>query len=211
MARRLPPYAPVIRFLRQARGLSPEELARRIGQPDYYVGYLEEGYRRPRLPVLEALAAAFGWHPFELALVAEEPIPYPDWPASAATAEWTRLADEWATVVDAIDRYVTARALLEHPEWWEEVGAGPEVRARAQAWGLVAVYDWLRERWQPLGRPAARQRVPAGPADIRARLEAGPLPPAAPEPLPPWLAGLPERQRRLLARIAGALAEPEAD
>ena len=53
--------ATVIRKLREARGLTQEELAKRAGIKRPYVSHLESGVRKnPSLPTLKKLARALG-------------------------------------------------------------------------------------------------------------------------------------------------------
>lgn len=204
MPRRIPPYAPVVRYLRLRAGLSPQELARRLGVPDYYVGYLEEGYRWPRPPMLRALADAFGWMPFELALVAEVEIPYPDWPKVADLDGWRRLAREWTGVVDAVTRYTLARELAARPDWQAQLD--PDLPEATAVYGVVACYEWLRRRWTPYEPHPTRLSPPQSAADIRDAVQAG----AAGAPVlvePDFLAGLSPDDRRTVETVARSLKE----
>ncbi|MCL8207703.1 MAG: helix-turn-helix domain-containing protein [Actinomycetia bacterium] len=202
MPRRIPPYAPVVRYLRLQAGLSPQELAGRLGVPEYYVGYLEEGYRWPRPPMLRALAETFGWMPFELALVADVEIPYPDWPKTTDLDAWRRLAREWTGVLDAITRYTLARELAAHPDWQAQLDpALPEATA---VFGVVACYDWLRRRWTPYEPHPTRLSPPQSAAAVLEALAAG----AAGAPVvvePDFLAGLSPEDRRTVETVARSL------
>jgi transcriptional regulator with XRE-family HTH domain len=200
--RRTPPYAPVIRFLRREAGLTPAELGRRIGVPDYYVGYLENGYRWPRPPMAAALARAFGWEPFELALVADVEIPYPDWPRLDDLDGWRRLAEAWTQVADAVARYVLARELHARPDW--QAALDPELPPLAQEFGLVACYAWIRRRWVPGPPIAARLTVPSGPdAILAACANPGTGAPVVVEP--DFLQGLSPKDRATLEAVADSL------
>jgi transcriptional regulator with XRE-family HTH domain len=202
MARRTPAYAPVVRYLRQAAGMTVADLARRLGVADYYIGYLENGYRWPRPPLLAALARAFGWEPFELALVADVEIPYPEWPGLHDLDGWRRLAHEWSAVVDAITRYALAREVLAHPEW--PAALDPDLPAAVAEYGLVAVYAWIRARWVPATPHPDRLRAPETPDDVRAALAAG----AAGAPVvrePAFLEGLSPQDRATLEAVAESL------
>jgi transcriptional regulator with XRE-family HTH domain len=207
MARRTPPYAPVIRYLRERHGLSRSQLAHRLGVPEYYVGYLEEGYRHPREPQLRALSRIFQWSVFELALLADEPIPYPDWPARADVAGWLRLGSEWAAIVEDIQRYAVTRALFDHPDWVERLRAEDAALAQAlDRFGLVALYGWVRERWTPLAVPAARLRPAASLAEALEAIAAAPAPPPRPAPqLPPWWEALTPDEQATVETVARGL------
>ncbi|MFF3768185.1 helix-turn-helix domain-containing protein [Streptomyces sp. NPDC001922] len=80
----LPAVAPRLRELRRAGALTLEEAARRVGLSPAHLSRLETGLRQPSLPVLLALARAYGTTVSEL--LGERP-PAPDSVIRAARAE----------------------------------------------------------------------------------------------------------------------------
>jgi transcriptional regulator with XRE-family HTH domain len=208
MPRRVPPYGPVIRYLREMAGLSEAELGARIGETDYYVGYLENGYRSPRPHQVERLARAFSWEVFELALLADVAIPYPDWPRLEDLDGWRTLARQWSAVVDAISRYALARNLLAHPDW--QAALDPELPGRAREYGLVACYDWVRARWAPYAPDSSRLTAASGPESIRQALASGgSRGPAMAEP--DFLRGLTAAERATVETVARSLRQQRSD
>lgn len=204
MPRRIPPYGPVIRYLRTAAGLSEAELAVKIGQPVYYVNYLENGFRWPRPPMVRALADAFGWEPFELALLADVEIPYPDWPRLDDLGGWRKLASDWTQVTDAITRYTLARELFLQPAW--QATLDPSLPASTEQFGIVACYGWLRGRWTPYAPHPSRLKAPSSPADVAEAAEAGVQgTPVIREP--DFLQGLSTHDRATVQAVAESLKE----
>jgi transcriptional regulator with XRE-family HTH domain len=202
MARRTPRYAPAIRYLRRESGLTAAQLASRLGVPDYYVGYLENGYRWPRPPMVRALAAIFEWEPFELALLADVEIPYPDWPAGDDLDGWRQLARDWTRIADAIARYTLARELFAHPDW--QTRLDPALPADVAEFGVVACYGWIRRRWVPYEPHPARLNPPDSAEALQDALARG----AAGDPVviePPFLAGLSPRDRATVEALAESL------
>ena len=202
MPRRMPPYGPVIRYLRESRGMSQQQLAVRIGEADYYVSYLENGFRWPRPQQLERLARAFAWEVFELALVADVEIPYPDWPRLDDLAAWRKLAHDWTTIVDAITRYVLARELFQHPDWQEDLDhALPPL---VHQYGFVACYDWIRRQWMPHRPHPARLAAVHNLDDFRQALA---TPTAGAEDIkePGFLEGLTAADRAAVEAVARSL------
>lgn len=61
-----PPLGCAVRELRQARGLSQEELAFRCGLHRTYIGGIERDRRNPTYAVLTRLASGLGVRPWEL-------------------------------------------------------------------------------------------------------------------------------------------------
>ncbi len=171
MPRRVPPYGPVIRYLRLKAGLSERDLGSRIGEADYYVGYLENGYRAPRPQHLERLARVFSWDVFEFALLADVEIPYPDWPSLDDLDGWRALSRAWSRIADAVNRYALARELILHPDWQAALDDG--LTEQAGEFGLVACYDWIRDRWEPYAPDPSRLQSATGPEAIRSALQAG--------------------------------------
>lgn len=202
MPRRIPPYAPVIRYLRHCSGWTESQLAKKIGVPDYYVGYLENGYRSPRPDLIRSLAAAFGWLPFELALMADVEIPYPDWPSLTDLEGWRRLAQEWIGIADAITRYVLARELTSQPGWQAELDS--ELPPLVDQYGLVATYDWLRRRWVAHEPHPLRFASSTSPQALMAAASAGSTRrPATVEP--DFLDGLSPADRTTVEAVARSL------
>jgi transcriptional regulator with XRE-family HTH domain len=205
MPRRTPAYAPVIRYLRRESGLTATQLGQRLGVADYYVGYLENGYRWPRPQMLLSLAAVFSWHPFELALLADVEIPYPDWPALDNLDGWRQLARDWTAITDAVTRYALARELFMHPDW--QAALDPALPGDAEAFGLVACYGWIRRQWTPFEPHPARLESPTGPDSIREAIQAG----AAGAPVvvePAFLTGLSPQARAAVEAVAERLRSP---
>lgn len=212
MARRIPSYAPVIRYLRETHRLTREELAGRLGLPDYYIGYFEDGYRFPRPRQVEQIARVFGWGAFEFALLADVEIPYPDWPALGDLAGWLRLARQWVDVADAVLRYATARCLRDHPVWLAHYGEQhPSLSDQLQDYGFVAVYGAVRQDWQTWGLPEARSTLPVDYEGFLAALRPDPHrpavsnPPRAPTVGPVFWDRLDDRERAAIETIARGL------
>lgn len=204
MPRRLPPYGPVIRYLRESAGLSEAELGARIGEADYYIGYLENGYRSPRPHQVERLARAFAWEAFEFALLADVEIPYPDWPRLDDLDGWRTLSRNWARILDAVSRYALARELFGKPEW--QAVLDPALPARTEQYGLVACYDWIRARWEPYAPHPARLEAASGPEAILHALRAGGQ--HAPIPAEPdFLRGLTATERATVETVARTLRQ----
>lgn len=204
MPRRIPPYGPVIRYLRTTAGLSEAALASKIGQPVYYVNYLENGFRWPRPPLLRALAEAFDWDPFELALLADVEIPYPDWPRLDDLGAWRKLATDWTRITDAIARYALARELFLQPAW--QARLDPDLPMTVEQFGIVACYEWLRRRWTPYAPHPSRLRAPSTAEDLVEAAAAG----AAGTPVvkePDFLQGLSAHDRATVQAVAESLKE----
>ncbi|MBX5466398.1 MAG: helix-turn-helix domain-containing protein [Firmicutes bacterium] len=215
MPRRVPTYAPVIRYLRETQGMTRRELGQRLGVPDYYVGYMEEGYRYPRPRQVTQLSQIFGWSPFEIALVADVEIPYPDWPALGDLAGWQRLANEWWAIVDAIQRYTVAKAIFSTPDWLHTLTRRePALGEAVDRYGFVALYGFLRQRWQSLRPHPGRTALPTTLDEALAAVEAPqgswsvPGPPE--EALPPWWRRLTESEKATLAAVADGLLRARA-
>jgi transcriptional regulator with XRE-family HTH domain len=206
--RRIPPYAPVVRYLRHQSGMTAVQWGQRLGVPDYYVSYLENGYRWPRPPMVRAIAGIVGWEPFELALVADVEIPYPDWPATSRLEEWRQLARDWTAVADAVARYALARQLQDERGWQAELD--PDLPADVDDYGLVACYGWLRARWTPFRPHECRLTAARSAADIRAAVGAGAgAGPAVVDP--PFLAGLSAADRAAVEAVAHSLRRQHED
>jgi transcriptional regulator with XRE-family HTH domain len=212
VARRIPPYAPVIRYLRESHRLSRAEFAGRLGLPDYYVGYFEDGYRFPRPRQVEQIARVFGWKPFEFALLADVDIPYPDWPALSDLPAWLRLARQWVEVADAIARYATARWLADHPDWLERYRQQhPDLADQVDRYGFVAIYGAVRQDWQAWGLPDGRSVLPEDYAGFLQALAPDPNRPARTDPVraadarPPFWDRLDDRERAAIETIARGL------
>lgn len=204
MPRRVPPYGPVIRYLRLKAGLSERELGSRIGEADYYVGYLENGYRAPRPQQVERLARVFSWDVFEFALLADVEIPYPDWPRIDNLPGWRVLSRTWARIADAVSRYALARELAVRPDW--QAALDPGLSEAAAEFGLIACYDWIRERWEPYAPDPSRLDAATGPEAIRAALSAGGRhEPAVVEP--DFLRGLTPAERATVETVAESLRQ----
>lgn len=67
--------AATIRELREADGLSLNELATRSGLSQPSIGYIEKGERRPSLDSLSRLAIALGTSVSQLSALAEKRLP----------------------------------------------------------------------------------------------------------------------------------------
>lgn len=208
MARRTPTYAPVIRYLRETYPMTRAELAKRLGVPDYYVGYLEEGYRFPRPPQVESLARIFGWSAFELALVADVDIPYPDWPRLTDVDAWFRLANQWVAVADAIHRYGIARTLYRHPEWIDLLSQEhEELLPLVSNYGFVAVYGFVRRQWQTLVPHKTRMTPPASIDEVLQAIVGGgdSRPIATANDNPAWWDRLDPKDRATIDALAQSL------
>ncbi len=205
--RRMPPYGPVIKYLRESHHQSQAQLGLRIGEADYYVGYLENGFRWPRPQQLERLARAFSWEVFELALVADVEIPYPDWPRLDDLPGWRKLARDWAGIVDAVARYTLARELHAHPDWQQILD--PTLADLVRQYGLVACYDWIRRRWVPERPHAARLEPVHSLEQFREALDP---PLAGPEVIrePAFLEGLTAADRAAVEAVARSLKAQRA-
>ncbi len=202
MPRRIPTYAPVVRYLRYLSGLSAVEWGRRLGVPEYYIGYLENGYRWPRPPQVRIIAGIVGWDPFELALLADVEIPYPDWPAPQNLDAWRALAREWVGIADAIARFTLACQLAAEPDW--QAALDPDLPGAADTFGRAACYGWLRQRWTPYAPHPLRLTAARTADDVRSAVEAGAgSGPAVVEP--PFLHGLSTHDRAAVEAVAESL------
>lgn len=202
MPRRMPTYAPVVRYLRHTSGLPAAEWGRRLGVPEYYISYLENGYRWPRPAQVRIIAQIVGWSAFELALLADVEIPYPDWPPPAELARWRQLAREWVDIADAVSRFALASQLAGQPDW--QAALDPALPALVGEFGRAACYGWLRQRWTPYAPHPLRLTDARSAADVRAAVEAG----AAAGPAlmdPPFLQGLSPQDRAAVEAVAESL------
>ena len=59
-------FGAVVRRLREARGLTQEQLAERADVSATYVGFVERGDNVPTLTIIIQIASALGVRPFEL-------------------------------------------------------------------------------------------------------------------------------------------------
>lgn len=209
VARRIPAYAPVIRYLRESRGLTRRELGQRLAVPDYYVGYMEEGYRYPRPRQVAQLSQIFGWSEFEIALLADVEIPYPDWPKLTDLQAWMGLANQWLEVVDTIHRYAVAKAIMQEPTWLEPIAQGnPQLAEAIREYGFVALYDHVRSQWHALRPHPARAELPSSLEQALAAIAAPPgaFVQASPaHPAPEWWLRLTPQDQATVAAVAEGL------
>lgn len=207
LARRTPVYAPVIRYLRETAELTRRELGIHLGLPDYYIGYMEDGYRYPRRQQVDTLARIFHWSPFEFALLTDVEIPYPDWPRLDHLEEWFRLANQWMEIVDAIERFAVAKVISSHPEWVDQLCVDePALRERIADYGFIALYGFIREKWRPLVPHPSRTALPTDWSSALAAVTAGSaLQSATPRPLPHWWEELTPADRATLETVARGL------
>lgn len=174
MPRKIPAYAPVIRYLRETANLSRQELGTRLGVADYYIGYMEDGYRFPRKNQVDALSRIFQWSPFEFALLTDVEIPYPDWPRLDRLDEWFKLANQWTDIIDTIQRYAVSKAIYDRDDWRDALyAAEPELSNAVAEYGFVALYGHIRQNWRPFVPHPDRESVPESFERVRAALEAG--------------------------------------
>ncbi len=209
VARKIPAYAHVIRYLRESHQMSRQQLASRLAVQDYYIGYMEDGYRFPRPRQVQMLSHIFHWSPFELALMADVEIPYPDWPGLDDLDAWLNLAHQWIGIGDVIHRYTFAKTLYIHPNWLEDLyQISPELRQTVTEYGFIAVYGLVRDRWHALSVPSTRERLPQSLDDILQAFMNDPAKGAAiqEESMPKWWYGLTARQKAAVQTIAVTLA-----
>lgn len=212
LARKTPQYAPVIRYLRESHQMTRQQLANRLAVQDYYIGYMEDGYRYPRPRQVIMLSRIFDWPVFELALMTDVEIPYPNWPSLHDISSWLTLANQWIEIADVIHRYTMAQTLFQEPSWLSRLyqqEAGLE--AEVQDYGFIALYGFLRDRWQPLAVPASRQVPPTSLDDIIHALNGSPLPQETPptfvDAAPKWWKSLTPRQQQALEAMALSLIQ----
>lgn len=73
MRKEYPAFGPVLRRLRQEKGLSQEELAERMGMASHaHLSRLESGHKQPSVEMLFRLADAFGLMAWEILKAMEE-------------------------------------------------------------------------------------------------------------------------------------------
>lgn len=211
VARKIPAYAPVIRYLRETHHMSRQQLASRLAVQDYYIGYMEDGYRYPRARQIQMLSHIFQWSPFELALLTDVEIPYPDWPPLEDLSGWLALASQWISISDTIHRYTLAKSLMAHPTWLQDLyRVEPALEEALKNYGFVAIYGYLRDRWQPVKIPVARTTLPHSLQDVidALSIDASTLSSSAvSENMPKWWKRLSARQKSAVEAVALTIAD----
>lgn len=66
MKNHLPPFGPVLRRVRQDKGMSQEELAARLDVSPSYISRMESDIKKPSLEMVFRLAGVLGLAPYEL-------------------------------------------------------------------------------------------------------------------------------------------------
>ncbi len=212
LARKTPHYASVIRYLRESHQMTRQQLANRLAVQDYYIGYMEDGYRYPRPRQVIILSHVFDWPVFELALLTDVEIPYPNWPSLHDLSGWLALANQWIEIADVVHRYTLAQSLFAEPTWLSRLyQQEPDLEAQLRDYGFIALYGFLRDRWQPLAVPALRQALPTSLDDIVNALSVTThldrTPPPVVESAPKWWKSLTPRQQQALEAMALTLIQ----
>ncbi len=212
LARKTPQYAPVIRYLRESHQMTRHQLARRLAVQDYYIGYMEDGYRYPRPREVIMLSHIFDWPVFELALLTDVEIPYPNWPSLQDLSGWLDLANQWIAIADVIHRYTLTKTLFGEPTWLVRLyQQEPSLEARIQVYGFVALYGFLRDRWHPLSVPTSRQTLPSSLDDIINAWGPHQIPASTGDSAPQWWKRLTPRQQHAVETMALTLIHESQD
>ncbi len=212
LARKTPLYAPVIRYLRESHQMTRTQLANRLAVQDYYIGYMEDGYRYPRPRQVLILSHVFDWPVFELALLTDVEIPYPNWPRLEDLPSWLALANQWFQIADVIQRYTLAQSLFREPTWLSRLyQQEPSLKSQVDAYGFIALYGFLRDRWESLSIPTGRQALPTSLDDVLNALGASDrpeqIPPITIDATPKWWKSLSPRQQQALESMALTLVQ----
>lgn len=212
LARKTPQYAPVIRYLRESHQMTRAQLANRLAVQDYYIGYMEDGYRYPRPRQVLILSRVFDWPVFELALLTDVEIPYPNWPSLGDLPSWLALANQWIEIADVIHRYTLAQSLFREHAWLSRLyQQEPTLQSEVDTYGFIALYGFLRDRWEALAIPLGRQAIPTSLEDVLTALSTSATPdqgaPTTIDATPKWWKNLTPRQQQALESMALTLVE----